>query len=178
MKNNKNKPIKLALIYNIISLTIFIMALAGWEEDDFWDKINDFLGTLILQKICVLIGFFYWIFLFTPVGIYFVFIPFNIFFSIYFGTLVMKYAPKINDWFYIIKNILLYMCIVYINALLSKLALDGWEFYGLKIFYDSYVLLQMKANGIAMLIGIVGRYIWRSCRIDLNYLLKNYVVFK
>jgi len=99
MKNNKNKPIKLALIYNIISLTIFIMALAGWEEGDFWVEINDFLGTSILQKICVLIGFFYRIFLFTPVGINFVFIPFNIFFSIYFGTLVMKYAPKINDWF-------------------------------------------------------------------------------
>ena len=161
MKNNKNKPIKLALIYNIISLTIFIMALAGWEEGDFWDKINDFLGTSILQKISVLIGFFYRIFLFTPVGISFVFIPFNIFFSIYFGTLVMKYAPKINDWFYIIKNIFLYMCIVYINALLSKLALDWWKFNGLKMLYDSYVLLQMKVNGIAMLIGIVVRYIWR-----------------
>lgn len=73
----------------------------------------------------------------------------------------MKYAPKINDWFYIIKNIFLYMCIVYINALLSELASDWWKFYGLKIFYDSYVLLQMKVNGIAMLIGIVVRYIWR-----------------
>ena len=151
MKNSKNKPIKIALTYNIISLTIFIMALAGWEEGDFWDKINNFLGTSILQIICMLV---------TAVCVLIV-VLFAPFFSIYFGILVMKYAPKINDWFYIIKNIFLYMCIVYINALLSKLALDGWEFYGLKIFYDSYVLLQMKVNGIAMLIGIVGRYIWR-----------------
>ena len=111
---------------------------------------------MLVTAVCVLI-----VALFAPFSVYFVFIPFNGLFSIYFGTLVMKYAPKINDWFYIIKNILLYMCIVYINALLSKLALDGWEFYGLKIFYDSYVLLQMKVNGITMFIGIVGRYIWR-----------------
>ena len=51
MKNSKNKPIKIALTYNIISLTIFIMALAGWEEGDFWDKINDFLGTSIYQNL-------------------------------------------------------------------------------------------------------------------------------
>lgn len=81
MQDNKNKPIKIALIYNIVTILIFIMALAGWEEGDFWVEINDFLGTSILQKICVLIGFFYWIFLFTPVGINFVFIPFNIFFQ-------------------------------------------------------------------------------------------------
>ena len=167
MKNSKNKPIKIALIYNIISLTIFIMALAGWKEGDFWDKINNFLGTSILQTICMLVTAVCVLIvaLFAPFSVYFVFIPFNGLFSIYFGTMVMKYAPKINDWFYIIKNILLYMCTVYINALLSKLALNGWEFYGLKIFYDSYVLLQMKVNGIAMLIGIVGRYIWRTAYI-------------
>ena len=51
MKDNKNKPIKLALIYNIVTILIFIMALAGWEEGDFWDKINDFLGTSIYQNL-------------------------------------------------------------------------------------------------------------------------------
>ena len=55
MKNSKNKPIKIALIYNIISLTIFIMALAGWKEGDFWYKINNFLVTSILQTICMLV---------------------------------------------------------------------------------------------------------------------------
>ena len=133
MKNSKNKPIKIVLIYNIISLTIFIMALAGWKEGDFWDKINNFLGTSILQIICMLV---------TAVCV----------------LIVVLFAPFS---FYITKNIFLYMCIVYINALLSKLALDGWEFYGSKIFYDSYVLLQMKVNGIVMLIGITGGYIWR-----------------
>ena len=109
MKNSKNKPIKIALIYNIISLTIFIMALAGWEEGDFWDKINNFLGTSILQIICMLVTAVCVLIvaLFAPFSLYFVFIPFNGLFSIYFGTMVMKYAPKINDWFYIIKNILL-----------------------------------------------------------------------
>lgn len=73
----------------------------------------------------------------------------------------MKYVPKIKDWSYIIKNIVIYMCIVYINTLFSRFAMDWWKFNGLKMLYDSYVLLQMKVNGIAMLIGIVVRYIWR-----------------
>lgn len=163
MKNSKNKPIKLALIYNIISLTIFIMALAGWKEGDFWDKINAFLGTSILQTICMSVAVVYFLvgYLVAPFSLYFVFIASNILFSIYFGALVMKYVPKIKDWSYIIKNIVIYMCIVYINTLFSQFAMDWWKFNGLKMLYDSYVLLQMKVNGIAMLIGITGGYIWR-----------------
>lgn len=151
-----HKPIKLVLAYNCIIVIFFIMLAFGSEGDDFWEKINGGLLVNIFKLLCLLAEILYMWLVLTPVGTIIIISA-----SFYFGILIIKYAPKSNDWIYIIKNIIEFIVLTYISAFVSVLEMEDMQLSGIKMLYHSYILFYMKLNIIPMLIGIVSGYIWR-----------------
>ena len=159
MKSNnkdKNRPIKVVFIYYFTIIIFFVMMSLDLKGNDFWHEID--FGALddILQILCSLCSFLYIMLTISGIGL-----AIAALFPLYFGVLIMKYAPKLNDWIYIIKNIIEFIVLTYISAFVSVLEMEDMQLSGIKMLYHSYILFYMKLNIIPMLIGITGGYIWR-----------------
>ena len=159
MKSNnkdKNRPIKVVFIYYFTVIIFFVMMSLDLKGNDFWHEIDFGAIDDILQILCSLCSFLYIMLAISGIGLAIVAL-----FPLYFGVLIMKYAPKLNDWIYIIKNIVYCMVLMYISSFISVFVMENLKFRGIKILYHSYILFYMKLNIIPMLIGITGGYIWR-----------------
>ena len=159
MKSNnkdKNRPIKVVFIYYFTVIIFFVMMSLDLKGNDFWHEIDFGVLDDILQILCILCSFLYIMLAISGIGLAIVAL-----FPLYFGVLIMKYAPKLNDWIYIIKNIVYCMVLMYISSFISVFVMENLKFRGIKILYHSYILFYMKLNIIPMLIGITGGYIWR-----------------
>lgn len=159
MKSNnkdKNRPIKVVFIYYFTIIIFFVMMSLDLKGNDFWHEIDFGVLDDIFQILCSLCSFLYIMLVISGIGLAIVAL-----FPLYFGVLIMKYAPKLNDWVYIIKNIVYCMVLMYISSFISVFVMENLKLCGIKMLYHSYILFYMKLNIIPMLIGIVGRYIWR-----------------
>ena len=174
MKSNnkdKNRPIKVVFIYYFTIIIFFVMMSLDLKGNDFWHEIDfgvlddifqilcslcSFLYIDIFQILCSLCSFLYIMLAISGIGL-----AIAALFPLYFGVLIMKYAPKLNDWIYIIKNIVYCMVLMYISSFISVFVMENLKFRGIKMLYHSYILFYMKLNIIPMLIGITGGYIWR-----------------
>ena len=159
MKSNnkdKNRPIKVVFIYYFTIIIFFVMMSLDLKGNDFWHEIDFGVLDDIFQILCSLCSFLYIMLAILGIGLAIVAL-----FPLYFGVLIMKYAPKLNDWIYIIKNIVYCMVLMYISSFISVFVMENLKFRGIKMLYHSYILFYMKLNIIPMLIGITGGYIWR-----------------
>lgn len=159
MKSNnkdKNRPIKVVFIYYFTIIIFFVMMSLDLKGNDFWHEIDFGVLDDIFQILCSLCSFLYIMLVISGIGLAIVAL-----FPLYFGVLIMKYAPKLNDWVYIIKNIVYCMVLMYISSFISVFVMENLKLCGIKMLYHSYILFYMKLNIIPMLIGITGGYIWR-----------------